>query len=227
MAKYKVGDKVRIVSERPSSCGFVDDMCKYLGTVMTISKVIESDNPSYKMEEDKGLHEFLLARVLLGDIADGWVWSEKWISGLAEEPKESKEIPGEPISVHIRFCGPLTVAELMKGGKVVKVSNARCNPKDTYDRGEGAKVAVSRLFKKKQKDVEETVNPAKKWKTGDRAVVVRENGMPYHFFHIPEVVKVMRVDLRDNTCLCRSLDDYEDVQWVGMDCLEPYKEAKK
>ena len=91
MAKYKVGDKVRIVSERPSSRGFTDTMCKYLGTVMTIRNVIESDNPSYKMEEDKGLHEFLLARVLLGDIADGWVWSEKWISGLAEEPEEQKE----------------------------------------------------------------------------------------------------------------------------------------
>lgn len=227
MAKYKVGDKVRIVSERPSSCGFIDDMCKYLGTVMTISRVIESDNPSYKMEEDRGELGFLLVRELLGDIAAGWIWSEKWISGLAEEPKEQKEAPSELISVHIRFCGPLTVAELMKGSKVVKVANARCNPKDTYDRGEGAKLAVNRLFEKRQKDVEETVNPAKKWKAGDKAVVVRNNSTPHHWYHIPAVVEVMRVDLRDNTCLCRNLDDYEHVQWVRMDCLEPYKEAKK
>lgn len=227
MAKYKVGDKVRIVSERPSSRGFTDTMCKYLGTVMTISEVFESDNPSYKMKEDKDEHESILPRALLGDIVDGWIWSEKWISGLAEEPKKSKEIPSEPISVHIRFCGPLTVAELMKGSKVVKASNARCNPKDTYDRGEGAKVAVNRLFEKKQKSVEEPVNPAKKWKAGDKAVVVRQNGKPYHWYHIPAVVEIRRVDLRDNTCQCRNLDDYDHVQWVRMDCLEPYKEAKK
>lgn len=167
MAKYKVGDKVRIVSERPSSRGFTDTMCKYLGTVMTISKVIESDNPSYKMEEDKGGLEFLLPRVLFGDIADGWIWSEKWISGLAEEPKESNGTSSEPLSVHIRFCGPLTVAELMKGSKVVKVANARRSPKDTYDRGKGAKVAVNRLFEKKH-----PVNPAKEWNVGDKFRVV-------------------------------------------------------
>lgn len=227
MAKYKVGDKVLIVSKRPSSDEFTDNMCKYLGTVMTIGKVLEFDKPLYKMEEDKGALEFLLPRMLLGDIADGWIWDEEWISGLAEEPKEPQEIPTGPYSVHIRFCGYLTVAELMKGGKVVRVANARCNPEDTYDRGEGAKVAVNRLFEKKQKTVEEPVNPAKKWKTGDKAVVVRQNGKPYHWYHIPAVAEVMRVDLRDNTCQCRNLDDYSHVQWVRMDCLEPYKEAKK
>ena len=86
---------------------------------------------------------------------------------------------------------------------------------------------MNRLFKKKREDVEETVNPAKKWKAGDKAVVMRQNGMPYHMYHIPAVVEVMRVDLGDNTCLCRNLDDHEHVQWVRMDCLEPYKEAKK
>lgn len=224
MAKYKVGDKVRIVSERPSSCGFVDDMFKYLGTVMTIRNVIESDNPSYKMEEDKGLHEFLLARVLLGDIADGWVWSEKWISGLAEEPKESKEIPSEPISVHIRFCGPLTVAELMKGGKTVKVANARCNPKDTYDRGEGAKVAVNRLFEKKQKDSSDKYPNAfgKKFK-----VIGNSSDLP-HYFKIGTVVKVAGVSERGNY-YCEELSYRPDAlsQFVSPKDLAPYKEAKK
>nr|DAM55940.1 MAG TPA: hypothetical protein [Caudoviricetes sp.] len=224
MAKYKVGDKVRIVSERPSSCGFVDDMCKYLGTVMTIRNVIESDNPSYKMEEDKGLHEFLLARVLLADIADGWVWSEKWISGLAEEPKESKEIPGEPISVHIRFCGPLTVAELMKGSKVVKVANARCSPKDTYDRGEGSKVAVNRLFEKKHQDSSYKYPNAfgKKFK-----VIGNSSDMP-HFFKIGTVVKVAGVSEYGNY-FCEALSYSPDAHWqfVSPKDLAPYKEAKK
>ena len=117
--------------------------------------------------------------------------------------------------------------EILRWLFLVKVANARCSPKDTYDRGEGAKVAVNRLFEKRQKDVEETVNPAKKWKAGDKAVVVRNNGKPHHWYHIPAVVEVMQVDLGDNTCLCRNLDDYEHVQWVRMDCLKPYKEAKK
>lgn len=218
MAKYKVGDKVRIVSERPESPRFVDSMVQYLGKTLTVSKVEE--------ETLGAIYRFKEATYPEGIAPGKWAFIEEWISGLAEEPKEQKEAPSEPISVHIRFCGPLTVAELMKGSKVVKVANARCSPKDTYDRGEGAKVAVNRLFEKKQKDVEETVNPAKKWKAGDKAVVVGQNGVPYHFFHIPEVVEVIRVDLRD-TCLCRSLCDYGRVQWVRMDCLKPYKEAKK
>lgn len=228
MAKYKIGDKVRIVSERPENCAFVDAMCKYLGKVMTIDEVWFLGGPVlYKMKEDKGQPEQFVARMFLGEPANGWAWDEKWISGLAEEPKEPEEVPSEPISVHIRFCGPLTVAELMKGGKVVKVSNAKCNPKDIYDRGEGAKVAVNRLFEKKQKSVEEPANSTKKWNVGDKAVVTRLTGMPYHFFTIPTVVDILRIDPADNTCRCRSTGNQLFEQWVGMDCLEPYKEAKK
>lgn len=229
MAKYKVGDKVRIVSERPASTRFVDSMVQYLGKTLTVSKVEEETlGAIYRFKEATYTASVSpIIEIFLPKANGMWAFCEDWISGLAEEPKEQKEAPSEPISVHIRFCGPLTVAELMKGSKVVKVANARCNPKDTYDRGEGAKVAVNRLFEKRQKDVEEMVNPAKKWKAGDKAVVVRQNGMPHHWYHIPAVVEVMRVDLGDNTCLCRNLDDYEHVQWVRMDCLEPYKEAKK
>ena len=85
MAKYKVGDRVRIVSERPDSYAFADEMCEYLGKDMTIDNVFNSGKPSYMMREDKGKPEFYLARLLLGDIADGWTWMEDWISGLAQE----------------------------------------------------------------------------------------------------------------------------------------------
>lgn len=207
MAKYKVGDKVRIVNRRTISMNCNGEMDKWLGKTMTIRKVYSDD--VYFMEEDKNEHG-----------GYGWAWHDSMFSGLAE-PKKPE------FSVSVRFHGRLTVAELIKDGKTVKVANARCNPKDTYDRGEGAKVAVNRLFEKKQEDVEETVNPAKKWKTGDKAVVVRQNGRPHHWYRIPAVVEVVQVDLSDNTCRCRKLDDYEHVQWVRMDCLEPYKEAKK
>lgn len=213
MAKYKVGDKVRIVSERPESPRFVDSMVQYLGKTLTVSKVEEETlGAIYRFKEATYPARFFRT------VGNGmWAFCEDWIAGLVE-PK---------FSVSVRFHDRLTVAELVKDGKVVKVENARCNPKDKYSMAEGARIAVNRLFEKKQKDVGETANPAKKWKTGDRAVVVRQNGVPYHFFHIPAVVEVMRVDPRDNDCLCRDLSDYEHVQWVRMDCLEPYKEARK
>lgn len=225
MAKYKVGDKVRIVSERPASPRFVDSMVQYLGKTLTVSKVEEETlGAIYRFKEATyPVDTMPIAAILCPNTHGMWTFEEGWISGLAEQKKPTDE----NLSVTIRFCGRMTVAELYKNGRVVKVENARCNPKDTYDRGEGAKVAVNRLFEKKQEDVEETVNPAKKWKTGDKAVVVRQNGRPHHWYRIPAVVEVVQVDLSDNTCRCRKLDDYEHVQWVRMDCLEPYKEAKK
>lgn len=39
---YKVGDKVRIVSERPDSKNYVDGMVRFLGKEITISKPKES-----------------------------------------------------------------------------------------------------------------------------------------------------------------------------------------
>lgn len=210
MAKYKVGDKVRIVSERPASPRFVDPMVQYLGKTLTVSKVEEETlGAIYRFKEATYPARFFRT------VGNGmWAFCEDWIAGLVE-PK---------FSVSVRFHDRLTVAELVKDGKVVKVENARCNPKDKYSMAEGARIAVERLFEKKQEDVEETVNPAKKWKTGDKAVVVRQNGMPHHLYRIPTVVKVVKVYLRDNTCLCRS---FEHTQWVRMDCLEPYKEKAK
>lgn len=191
MAKYKVGDKVRIVSKRPDSPAFPDSMCKYLGQVVTIDKVLDLGKPSYKMREDTGKPEFFLPRLIPGDIADGWIWMEDWISGLVEEAP--KEISSEVYSVHLRFCGSLTVAELMKDGKVVKVANARCNQKDTYDRGEGAKVAVNRLFEKKA-PAEERVSPPKEWHVGDKAVVVRKvDAAPRNRFPVGTAVTILKV----------------------------------
>lgn len=220
MAKYKVGDKVRIVSERPDSKKYVDEMVRFLGKEITISMVEEFRGIPYYYSEDAKPKDPIQEHFCKWLGVPGYFFVDEWISGLAEQKKPADE----NLSVHIRFCGALTVAELYKNGRVVKVENARCNPKDKYSMAEGARIAVSRLFEKKQEDVEETVNPAKKWKTGDKAVVVRQNGMPYHLYRIPTVVKVVKVDLRDNTCLCRS---FEHTQWVRMDCLEPYKEKAK
>lgn len=143
MAKYKVGDKVRIVSKNPNAIGFTDEMEKYLGKTLTVLKV---------HERPYGLSTYNFKEATVGNPSmdlprkvSHWNFVESWISGPADGA------PEEPLSVHIRFCGNLTVAELIKDGKAVKVENARCNPKDTYSRAEGAKVAVERLFAKKEK----------------------------------------------------------------------------
>lgn len=175
MAKYKVGDKVRIVSERPREC-WNPEMDKYLGKTLTITKSGINHNGVYyhmEMEDDDNDFHF------------HWYWYEDMIAGLAEQKKPA----GENLSVTIRFCGRMTVAELYKNGRVVKVENARCNPKDTYSRAEGARVAVERLFEKKRK---EDKTKESKPKIGDKFVIV-SNRSPdcLHHFRIGSVVTTL------------------------------------
>lgn len=129
--KYKVGDKVWIVSKRPQK-NWNPYMDKYLGKTMTIIKSgINNSGVYYFMEED------------LNDFLWHWCWYEYMIAGLAEPERE-------PCTVELRFDGMITTATLKRGGRDVKSTEARCNPKDTYSRGEGAKIAVGRLFEKKK-----------------------------------------------------------------------------
>ena len=78
MAKYKVGDKVRIVSERPQKY-WNPEMDKYLGKAMTI---IESGiNPNgvyYHMEDSKDFDFY-------------WYWYEDMIAGIAEQKKPAEQ----------------------------------------------------------------------------------------------------------------------------------------
>ncbi len=64
--KYKVGDRVRIVSKPPEGLNWVSEMNVYLGRVMTIKNVLTR---GYKMVEDKG----------------EWFWGNGMIAGLASE----------------------------------------------------------------------------------------------------------------------------------------------
>lgn len=79
--KYKVGDKVRVRSdlvvgenykmkdEVRSSCGFVTDMKKFCGRIVTIESII--GNKRYLLEED----------------VEKWLWVDEMFEGLAEEPE--------------------------------------------------------------------------------------------------------------------------------------------
>lgn len=202
MAKYKVGDKVRIVSERPQQCRnpYMD---KYLGKTMTIIKSgINGEGVYYCMEEDRD------------DFLGHLCWYEDMIAGLAEPERE-------PCTVELRFDGMITTAVLKRGGRDVKTAEARCNPKDTYSRAEGARVAVERLFEKKRK---EDKPKDSKPKMGDKFVVTAKDGKYGHRFNIGEIVVLVKTFKTGNFGL---VNEDGITQVLSPSEVRPYKEKSK
>lgn len=206
MAKYKVGDKVRIVSKRPDAFGFTDMMEKYLGETLTVTKVHESPYglPTYNFAEATSVS----SRVY------HWNFCEDWISGLAEPERE-------PCTVELRFDGAITTATLKRGGRDVKTAEARCHPKDAYSRAEGARVAVERLFEKKRK---EDKPKESKPKIGDKFVVTVAVGKYGHSFNIGDVVMLVRIFPNGNFDL---IDEEGVLQMLSPSEVRPYKEKSK
>ena len=208
--KYKIGDKVRIVSERPASPCFVDPMVQYLGKTLTVSKVEEETlGAIYRFQE--------ATYPVVSPINGMWAFREDWIAGLAEPERE-------PCTVELRFDGMITTATLKRGGRDVKTAEARCNPKDTYSRAEGARVAVERLFEKKRKEgkPKESKREQGKPKVGDKFVVVQKSYPPYHSFAIGDIVTLEAISAIGNLyCLG------EKFQFVYDRDLKPYKENAK
>lgn len=203
MAKYKVGDKVRIVSKRPQQC-WNPDMDKWLGKTMTIIKSgINDKGVYYWMEEDRD------------DFFSHWFWYEDMVAGLAEPERE-------PCTVELRFDGMITTATLKRGGRGVKTAEAQCNPKDTYSRAEGARVAVERLFEKKRKEDK----PKKsKPKVGDKFVVTVKGGKFDHAFGIGDIVTL--VDIQQDDGCFRLVDKSGFLQILHPSEVRPYKEKSK
>lgn len=198
---YKVGDKVRIVDHRTYNMNPYGEMNKWLGKVMTIRGL---SSFGYWMEEDYG--EYL---------GDGWMWDDSMISGLAEPARE-------PCTVELRFDGMITTATLKRGGRNVKTAEARCNPKDTYSRAEGARVAVERLFEKKRK---EDKPKESKPKIGDKFVVTVKGGKFGHGFGIGDIVTLVNIQ-QDDGCF-RLVDKSGFIQILHPSEVRPYKEKAK
>lgn len=99
--KYKVGDRVRIVSEPPEGLNWASEMNVYLGRVMTIKNVLIR---GYKMVEDKG----------------EWFWGNGMIAGLASEtPFDFKAWKYKKVCMHCKtrqeaeaFCRDMEKAGL-------------------------------------------------------------------------------------------------------------------
>ena len=198
MAKYKVGDKVRIVDYRTYRMNDFGKMDKWLGKVMTIRGL---SSPGYWMREDYGENN-----------GYGWLWDDDMISGLAEPERE-------PCTVVLRFDGMITTATLKRGGRDVKTAEARCNPKDTYSRAEGARVAVERLFEKKRK---EDKPKESKPKMGDKFVVTV--GKFGHGFDIGDIVVL--INIQQDGCF-RLVDKSGFIQILHPSEVRPYKENSK
>lgn len=197
MAKYKVGDKVRIVNYRSDRMTLSGKMDKWLGKTMTIREYFLH---GYRMLEDYG-----------ENLGNGWYWGDDMISGLAEPERES-------YTVELRFDGAITTATLKRGGRDVKTAEARCNPKDTYSRAEGARVAVERLFEKKCK---EDKPKESKPKIGDKFVVVSLPG--YQVSRTGEIVT-----LWDITGCVKLYKASDGALLIINDCnVKPYKETSK
>ena len=211
---YKVGDKVRIVSERPDSRSYVDEMVRFLGKEITISKVREEFGFAHYYSEDAKPKDPIQAHFCKEFGVPGYFFRDEWISGLAEPERE-------PCTVELRFDGMITTATLKRGGRDVKTAEARCNPKkDTYSRAEGARVAVERLFEKKRNE--------DKPKIGDKFVVTGNHfiGEGHHYFGIGEIVTLVNPE----TSIWgkgRFKNREGQEQYVCMDCVRPYKEKSK
>lgn len=203
MAKYKCGDKVRIVSKSPQRY-WNPEMGKWLGKTMTItgSGRNRDGETYYRMFEDRTFEHIW------------WYWYEDMISGLAE-PKQ------EPCTVELRFDGMITTATLKRGGRDVKTAEARCNPKDTYSRAEGARVAVERLFEKKRKEDKPKESKPKMW---DKFVVTKKDGKYGHLFNTGEIVTLIKVLKNGNL---RLVNEAGLVQLLPPSEVRPYKEKSK
>lgn len=205
MAKYKVGDKVRIVSKRPQK-NWNPEMDKYLGKAMTVTASGRNSRGEtyYRVFEDRASEGIV------------WYWYEDMISGLAEPERE-------PCTVELRFDGMITTATLKRGGRDVKTAEARCNPKDTYSRAEGARVAVGRLFEKKRKEdkPKESKREQGKPKVGDKFVIVGD--FTGHGFPIGEIVTLYHFHKDFSLYMNR----YGRKRWVYEVDMKPYKENAK
>lgn len=209
MAKYKVGDKVRVVSEWPKDCGFTKVMCQYLGKTMTVCAVNDSPaGANYKLCE-------AYVKCLRGEYY--WIFSEDWIAGLAQPAVKDDS----DLSVVIRFHGKRTVAQLMRGGTIVKTAVASHNPADKYSRQKGAMVAVERLFCKKSDDKpKESSEP----KIGGKFVVIGNEHTPHHCFKKGEIITIAAYHVKKSYIFENECGKRQHVNELD---VKPYKGESK
>lgn len=117
MAKFKVGDRVRVLDGSKIegyAGGWVPGMEKYVGNVYTVTRILS--NSAYR----------------LGDVP----------LRFDERGLERAKNPGKII---ITTDGRITTAKLYRHGEPTRNAVAACSPDDTFDFAIGAKLALERL----------------------------------------------------------------------------------
>lgn len=158
MAKFKVGDKVRIldgskIENYTGSWSIFGNMNKYIGTIQTIKEVNEDQSDgrvSYYME----------------DI--GYMWDERGLE-LATEQKQPKIV--------ITTDGKTTTAVLYNGKQRIKSAKAKCASSDTFDFNIDASIALKRLTGQILGKVENTIFDWKGFKASKFNVVVNRDNI--------------------------------------------------
>lgn len=200
MAKFKVGDKVRVRSWASMAreygedsygaikvpCSFMPSMAEFCGMTVTISRVIAGD--AYRIKEDRY----------------GWTFS----SEMFEDPKVSKA-PKAP-----KAHSPITIHQ--EGKKVIafdtqtgKTSVARCHPDDKFDFYYGAGLAIERLTGYKPEAKPESVATREpKYYTGK--VVCVQN---YSCFTVGKVYTIKDGVLYND--IGEAFDSIEDIDWLN------------
>lgn len=203
MAKYKIGDRVRLVSKKP------EDALLHEAVKEAVKDCLGKEFVVWHITRWEGETLYSLQQIMPEDSPHQRIdiaATERWIAGYAGRKPER-----EPCTVEIRFDGMTTTATLKRGGRDVKTAEAKCNPQDTYSRGEGAKIAVERLFEKKKPmtDIEE------------KFVITRES--IFHCFKRGQIVSLVHRD----GCTSRYKDEKGTLQYVPGSHVRPYKETSK
>lgn len=117
--KLKPGDKVRIVKKRVAGMNMDGEMDKWLGTVMTVRKMLVG---GVQMEEDKGERK-----------DRGWFWNRQMIE---------YKVRREDSRIDLLVRDNKTIAKRDNG----KVGIAKCDPRDKFDEAKGVIIAVARAY---------------------------------------------------------------------------------
>lgn len=146
---YEAGDHVKLKNKRGDCWNDEGFMDKYKGAVVKIKCEFTS------------IHSFFMENAVNPWNGDYWAFSDADIERpataeeIAEYEKQQHKTNNadKKISVVITFDGLVTRADIVNNDtcRTVKTAEARCNPSDVYSRSEGARIAVERLFEKKQK----------------------------------------------------------------------------
>ena len=149
MAKFKAGDRIKLVREMAP----VKNRVQYVGKSGEITKVCDSREYPYAQAYNTNF------------------------TGIYVVYEDEIELVSRPtvVTVVITTNGVTTTATLREGKRVIRTATSKCSPKDTYDYETGAKLAFNRLFPEVTETAPEPPKP--KYYTGK--VVCVKSGYPW------------------------------------------------